>query len=825
LDEVLRNLGLRDLNRIQSLAIENGVLQGANLFVVAPSGSGKTLIGLMAALSLLAKENDNRTAVFLVPLKALARQQFDWLRHALGTKRIKVAMDTGDFSASNDKGDFQTYQLLVMTYERFDSLIRKKVWWLKRIRLVVIDELNCLAERVRGPRLEATVVRIKESMPNAQLVALCPPIGNAPQIAEWLECNLISVNERPVPLHLDVLLTRNKMESIVELCARNARQGGSVIVFAPSRSKVNQIALSLLEPLRRFLTSQEIAKCKSLSRTLFRTRDEIPNVTKKLASLVEGGVAFHHAGLRIEDRQIIEEGFRAGIIKVVACTTTLGTGINTPARMVIITDTSYFDVDLSGNYSESAKLRRIEPDRLHQMLGRAGRPGYDKVGIGVVLVGSRAEEEFVRKIYFRKCTDLTKGVTLEHLLPTIESKINSKQALLEQLLLRIYECGECDTEGLLNFLSKTLWWKSREYPDLSVVPQLKTSSYSAVELIDVLEESSDNKDRTRPGYIDREDEQVRAKQHLEIKYVSTAVKIVSISKQRIEAKVQELGKPWINCSFDFRNGAKCECDEKRLLNASGELGSPFCSHLMKVAKYLLSMPATKPYAEELIIQSFSKMLPLNQLIDDGMILTINDKYRCTELGSIATTLYLHPLTILFLKNAFSRLNTDDELDLDDMINITTIAVTIETGKRPPLINQRVIERSLAEWVSEMPEENILKTRSIDDGDFHELTEEAARLSSATSVMARTLGLAKLSRLFSVLSKRIRYGVKEDLIPLMDLSIPFLGRKLVRKLHALGYKDLKELVRAPAEELVELANLPESTVSVIKEYTNKLAGVN
>jgi helicase len=827
LSEVLKNLGLSELNRIQEIAVEQGVLQGSNLLVVAPSGSGKTLIGLMAALRLVVKETDNGKAVFLVPLKALARQQHEWLKRALGNKCFKVAMDTRDVSVNNDRGDFQAHQFLVMTYERFDSLIRKKVWWLKRIKLVVIDEVNCLAERRRGPRLEATIVRIKEDLPFAQLIALCPPIGNAPLIAEWLGCQLISVNERPVPLRLDILLTRNKIKSVVELCARNARQGGSAIVFVPSRPKTNQIALSLVEPLQRILTDQEIVKSKCLSRTLLSAKDEIPNITRKLASVVQGGVAFHHAGLRTEDRQVIEEGFRAGIIKVVACTTTLGTGINTPARMVIVTDTSYFDVDPSGNSSKSANLRRIEPDKLHQMLGRAGRAGYDEVGIGIVLVESRSEDEFVRKLYFSQNPSQTKGLTLEHVLPTIESKMNSEHALIEQLLLRIYECGECNMEDLLQFLSKTLWWKSREHSDIDAVPKLKSSSYNAGELIDSLEKSSNYQHRTYLKYVDPEGEQVGKKQFPEMKHASTTVKIVSISKQRIEAKVRELGKTWINCSFSFRGGAKCGCDEKRLLNASEKLSEAgqFCNHLITVAKYLLSMPATKPYAEELIIQSFSTMSPLNQLIDYGMIFTVDDKYRCTELGYVATTMYLHPLTILFLKNAFARLNTDDELDLDGMINIAVKAVIMETGERPLLMNQRVLERSLAEWVSETPEENIIKTRSIDAGDFHDLTEEAARMASAASVTARTLGLAKLSSQFSVLSKRVRYGVKENLIPLMGLSIPFLGRKLLRKLFALGYTDLKEFVRAPAEELVELANLPESTVLMIKEYTNKLAGLN
>jgi replicative superfamily II helicase len=208
-----------------------------------------------------------------------------------------------------------------------------------------------------------------------------------------------------------------------------------------------------------------------------------------------------------------------------------------------------------------------------------------------------------------------------------------------------------------------------------------------------------------------------------------------------------------------------------------------------------------------------------------MIYTVADKYRCTELGQVAAVMYLHPLTVLFLKNAFKRLHTDDELELDPMINIAIKAALVETGERSSLIGKGGVERALAEWIDEIPEKEILGTRYIDSGDFHELTENVSRMSSGASVTARLLGLMKLSKQFSVLSKRIRYGVRDDLIPLMDLSIPSLGRKSIRKLYSLGYVDLKELARAPSEEIVKLANLPESTVSVIKKYAKRLAELN
>jgi hypothetical protein len=560
---------------------------------------------------------------------------------------------------------------------------------------------------------------------------------------------------------------------------------------------------------------------------MLANKDEIPNITRRLAFVIEGGVAFHHAGLKIEDRQVVEEGFTSGIIKVVTCTTTLGTGINTPARIVIIMDTSYLDIESSWSASPSPKLKRIEPDRLHQMLGRAGRPGYDKVGIGVVLVGDRAEGEFVRRTYFKKSFRQSEALNLEPVLPTIESKMNGEFALIEQLLMRIYECGECKNEDLTHFLGKTLWWKSRTDFSAGTLPKLKAGSYNVRELLDTLKESNDNQQLIGPYQTSRDSKQKWRKKSQKTQDTLVAVRIVSISKRRIEARVQGPWNTWIGCSFSLGNGAKCECKEKRLQSTCGgpnDCGQ-FCSHLIAVAKYLLSVPATKPYAKELIAQSLSNKMPLDRLLDDGMICTVADKYRCTELGQIAVVMHLHPLTVIFLKNTFKRLHTDDELELDPMINIGVKAALVETGEKSSLISKGIAERALAEWIDEIPEKEILRTRCIDVGDFRELTENVARMSSGASVTARLLGLMKLSKQFSVLSKRIRYGVRDDLIPLMDLSIPSLGRKSIRKLYSLGYLDLKELARASLEEIVELTNLPESTVSVIKEYTRRFPELN
>jgi len=247
-----------------------------------------------------------------------------------------------------------------------------------------------------------------------------------------------------------------------------------------------------------------------------------------------------------------------------------------------------------------------------------------------------------------------------------------------------------------------------------------------------------------------------------------------------------------------------------------------CNHLVTLADHLLSTRSTRVYAEEIIVRSLSGSLPLDRLLNNGLITIVDDKYRSTELGHIAATLYLHPLTVLFIKNTFGKLHTDDELDLESTINMALRALIIEGGEKASLFNHETVAGAIMEWINEESEEDILRSRAIAPGDLHELREELGRIAYAASHVSALLGLIKLSKNLSTISRRIRYGVKEDLIPLLELSIPSIGRKLARKLYDLGYTNTDELVRATSEELTEVVQLPENTVTMIKEYIEKVA---
>ena len=123
------------------------------------------------------------------------------------------------------------------------------------------------------------------------------------------------------------------------------------------------------------------------------TRDDHINASledKKLEVLIkQKGLAYHHAGLIQSDRETVESLFKSGKISVLCSTSTLAIGVNLPAHLVIIKST--FQYTSESGYSEYNELD------LRQMIGRAGRSGYDTQGIAVIIT-STSSESLYRKI-------------------------------------------------------------------------------------------------------------------------------------------------------------------------------------------------------------------------------------------------------------------------------------------------------------------------------------------------------------------------------------------------------------------------------------------
>jgi helicase len=193
------------LHPAQEKAVKAGLLQNKSLLVCSPTASGKTLIATMAIVNTITKGK----AVYLVPLKALANEKFKEYQKLFQNTDFKVIMSTGDIDS--DSPFLSRYNLIILTCEKFDSLIRHKVSWLAEIKTVIIDEIHLLNDSRRGPTLEIIITLLK-SLIKPQIIGLSATIGNPQELADWLEAELVLDNWRPVKLKQGILKqgTHNK---------------------------------------------------------------------------------------------------------------------------------------------------------------------------------------------------------------------------------------------------------------------------------------------------------------------------------------------------------------------------------------------------------------------------------------------------------------------------------------------------------------------------------------------------------------------------------------------------------------------------------------
>ena len=197
--DFLQSQGFEKLYPPQADSVKSGLLDGKSILVSAPTASGKTLIAMLAMISYLSK-NDGKV-VYLSPLRALAAEKFSEFKKlekvALG-KKIKIGISTGDFE--NIEKNLEKSNVLILTNEKMDSIIRHGVEWVEEIGLVISDEVHLIGDESRGPTLEMILTQLKLLDTKPQLVGLSATITNSEEIADWLNCKLVKNDWRPVPL-------------------------------------------------------------------------------------------------------------------------------------------------------------------------------------------------------------------------------------------------------------------------------------------------------------------------------------------------------------------------------------------------------------------------------------------------------------------------------------------------------------------------------------------------------------------------------------------------------------------------------------------------
>jgi len=454
--ETLKRKGIKELYPPQAKALPIA-LEGKNVVVAIPTAAGKSLIAYIPILQAALK---GEKSLYIVPLRALAREKYEDLLD-FSELGIKVGISTGDLT---DKGThLGKYDILVCTSEKADSLLRHKAEWLNEIRIVVADEIHLLHDASRGPTLEITLAKLR-LLNEPQIIALSATIKNAHEIASWLDAELIESEWRPVPLKEGVLFGRKiyfldgsvkqiknpKLEGLVEDVLA---EDGQALIFVNTRRLSQSTAEKLAEITKKFVGDE----AKEIARKILEG-EEINIISKKLAKCVANGIAFHHAGLSSKQRKEIEDAFKKGIIKVIVATPTLAAGINLPARRVIIKSLWRY-AEMEG-YMQPIPVLEIK-----QMMGRAGRPGYDEEGEAILIAKNKIEKERIWKEY------------LEADVEPIYSKLASEPALRMHLLALIATDFAVYWDEIIDFMKKTFY-----VHQLGVVPEERIW-----EIIDFLE--------------------------------------------------------------------------------------------------------------------------------------------------------------------------------------------------------------------------------------------------------------------------------------------------------------------------------------------------
>lgn len=394
--------GLNDLQL--KAANDHGVLHGKSLLVVAPTSSGKTMIGELAAMQAVLS---GKKSVFLLPYRALVNEKFEDFSSQYGDIGLRVVRCSGDFSDGASAVLSGRYDLGFFTYETFLNLALTSPRLLNQLGLVVVDEGQFITDPHRGITVElilALLLRARDRAITPQLIVLSAVIGNVNAFDRWLGVDLQVSNRRPVPLIEGVLdrtgafqfrdtdgttkteqllpqgavrQRRDKpsaQDVIVPLVKQLVAKGEKIIVFRNTRGPAQGCAKYLadelgLSPATHILDS-------------LPTQD-LSTASSHLRLCLAGGTAFHNTNLLREEREAIERGYRdpVGGIHALSATTTLAAGINTPASTVILAENEFVGED----------GRAFTVAEYMNMAGRAGRLGFNEIGKSIILAETPME--------------------------------------------------------------------------------------------------------------------------------------------------------------------------------------------------------------------------------------------------------------------------------------------------------------------------------------------------------------------------------------------------------------------------------------------------
>lgn len=753
--QILISEGISRLNPPQELAVNAGLLLGKNMVVFAPTASGKTFVAELAMLNTIL--NRRKKAVYIVPLKALGSEKHEEFKARYAPLGIKVGVSMGDYDSEDSWLSLQ--DIIIVTSEKLDSLMRHHIPWIHDVGLVVVDEIHLLNDISRGPTLEITITRMRDTIGRSgrsansggldtdfadsktsfQMLGLSATISNADELAGWLGAELVQSDYRPIPLKKGAYfggcitygggsgnetagdeVAQNEQvnqkhdDGVSDMVEHALAKGRQVLVFMNSRKSAEASAEKLGAVAEKY-TNRDFAK--SLAED---ARGALATPTKqcrRLSDCLSKGCAFHHAGLVAKQRKLIEDSFKSKSLKVICATPTLAMGVNLPSSVVIIKDLL--------RYSEGYGMRPIDVLEYQQMAGRAGRPKYDKVGFAIAMARTEKDIENIFDNYINADTE----------------KIFSKLALepvLRMHILSLIATGHVHTEGqLTGFMEKTFY--AHQYSDLT---ELKAKMKRMLQLL------SD--------------------------YKLIEIEAVEGLNNYTGGLQNQNNKKSLNALFVTADNFVKNSDSGSGLSQGSKSGRLKATPIgIRVAEMYID-----PQTANLIVESL--------------------KYAQSKKSSELSFLHLIA-NALELYPQLRVLKKDEDLINDALADFHDCFIVPENlldyGSQASAVKTALMFNA---WMNEKGEDALLEEYNIAPGELHVKRDTADWLLYAVDEIARIAGISGMHKEISDLRIRLKHGVKRELLPLVALK--GIGRKRARKLFGAGLKGAKDVRECEAGAL-------------------------
>ncbi|XP_046395540.1 helicase POLQ-like [Ischnura elegans] len=491
---IQKSKGIKELYSWQEECLSlTAVRERKNLVYSLPTSGGKTLVSeiLMLRELLLRRKN----VIFVLPYVSIVQEKV----RSLAPFGVDLGFLVEEYAAG--KGTYPPRKrrrkqvLFIATIEKAHGLLNSLIeeGRLSELGLVVVDELHLVGEAGgRGAVLESFLTKILFSKESIHVVGMSATIGNLNEIAAFLKAEIFCNDFRPVELkeyvkYEDALWAVNRRAKCPEeefqlvrkvqynytpqMLASDPDQlsglvaevipSNSCLIFCPTKKNCENVAVLVCRFLPGNLLNHKVAEKLSLYKALVNEGNG--SICPVLKKILPFGLAYHHSGLTGDERRLIEEAYRVGTLCCICCTSTLAAGVNLPAKRVILRS------PYIGN-------QLINLSRYKQMIGRAGRAGFDSHGESILICQSNDREK-VKEVLKSKMDEANSGLC------------ESDGKAAENLVLSAIGLGLANTRiglqnlfnhSLLNVQAKRLGTEANTVVDKAIARLLKIKMLSPV---------------------------------------------------------------------------------------------------------------------------------------------------------------------------------------------------------------------------------------------------------------------------------------------------------------------------------------------------------